>query len=117
MFTANTMSSIAEALGMSLPGSASPPAVDSRRDDDAQRAGAAVVNLLRLGIYPRDIMTKKAFENAIAIVNALGGSTNAVLHLLAIANERACHCRSTTSIASQQKCHILQIQSLAANIT
>ncbi|MDA2954845.1 MAG: dihydroxy-acid dehydratase [Actinomycetota bacterium] len=87
MFTANTMSSIAEALGMSLPGSASPPAVDSRRDDDAQRAGTAVVNLLRLGIYPRDIMTKKAFENAIAIVNALGGSTNAVLHLLAIANE------------------------------
>ena len=87
MFTGNTMSSIAEALGMSLPGSASPPAVDSRRDDDAQRAGAAVVNLLRLGIYPRDIMTKKAFENAIAIVNALGGSTNAVLHLLAIANE------------------------------
>ena len=87
MFTANTMSSIAEALGMSLPGSASPPAIDSRRDDDAQRAGAAVVNLLRLGIYPRDIMTKKAFENAIAIVNALGGSTNAVLHLLAITNE------------------------------
>ncbi|MFZ9773108.1 MAG: dihydroxy-acid dehydratase, partial [Ilumatobacteraceae bacterium] len=87
MFTANTMSSIAEALGMSLPGTASPPAVDSRRDDDARRAGEAVVNLLRLGIYPRDIMTKKAFENAIAIVNALGGSTNAVLHLLAIANE------------------------------
>jgi len=87
MFTANTMSSIAEALGMSLPGSASPPAIDPRRDDDAQRAGAAVVNLLRLGIYPRDIMTKKAFENAIAVVNALGGSTNAVLHLLAIANE------------------------------
>jgi dihydroxy-acid dehydratase len=87
MFTANTMSSIAEALGMSLPGTASPPAVDSRRDDDARRAGEAVVNLLRLGIYPRDIMTKDAFENAIAIVNALGGSTNAVLHLLAIANE------------------------------
>ena len=87
MFTANTMSSIAEALGMSLPGTASPPAVDSRRDDDARRAGEAVVNLLRLGIYPRDIMTKKAFENAIAVVNALGGSTNAVLHLLAIANE------------------------------
>ena len=87
MFTANTMSSIAEALGMSLPGSASPPAVDSRRDVDARRAGEAVVNLLRLGIYPRDIMNKKAFENAIAVVNALGGSTNAVLHLLAIANE------------------------------
>jgi len=87
MFTANTMSSIAEALGMSLPGTASPPAIDSRRDADARRAGEAVVNLLRLGIYPRDIMTKKAFENAIAIVNALGGSTNAVLHLLALANE------------------------------
>ena len=87
MFTANTMSSIAEALGMSLPGTASPPAIDSRRDDDARRAGEAVVNLLRLGIYPRDIMTKKAFENAIAILNALGGSTNAVLHLLALANE------------------------------
>jgi dihydroxy-acid dehydratase len=87
MFTANTMSSIAEALGMSLPGTASPPAVDARRDADARRAGEAVVNLLRLGIYPRDIMTKKAFENAIAILNALGGSTNAVLHLLALANE------------------------------
>jgi len=87
MFTANTMSSIAEALGMSLPGTASPPAIDSRRDADARRAGEAVVNLLRLGIYPRDIMTKKAFENAISIVNALGGSTNAVLHLLALANE------------------------------
>lgn len=87
MFTANTMSSIAEAMGMSLPGSASAPAVDRSREDDARRAGEAVVNLLRLGIRPRDIMTKKAFENAIAIVSALGGSTNAVLHLLAIANE------------------------------
>jgi len=87
MFTANTMSSIAEAMGMSLPGTASPPAIDARRDTDARRAGEAVVNLLRLGIYPRDIMTKKAFENAIAILNALGGSTNAVLHLLALANE------------------------------
>ena len=87
MFTANTMSSIGEAIGLSLPGSASPPAVDRRRDDDARRAGEAVVNLLKLGITPRDIMTKKAFENAIAVTNALGGSTNAVLHLLAIANE------------------------------
>ncbi|MEY2627907.1 MAG: dihydroxy-acid dehydratase [Actinomycetota bacterium] len=87
MFTANTMSSIAEAIGMSLPGTASPPAIDSRREDDARRAGEAVVNMLRLGITPRDIMTKKAFENAIAVVNAFGGSTNAVLHLLAIANE------------------------------
>jgi dihydroxy-acid dehydratase len=87
MFTANTMASIGEALGMSLPGSASPPSVDRRRDDDAVRAGAAVVELLRLGITPRDILTKEAFENAIAVTNALGGSTNAVLHLLAIANE------------------------------
>ena len=87
MFTANTMSSIAEALGMSLPGTASAPAIDRSRESDAERAGAAVVNMLRLGIRPRDIMTKKAFENAIAVTNALGGSTNAVLHLLAIANE------------------------------
>jgi dihydroxy-acid dehydratase len=87
MFTANTMSSIAEAMGMSLPGTASPPAVDPQREDDARRAGEAVVNLLRLGITPRMIMTKPAFENAIAILSALGGSTNAVLHLLALANE------------------------------
>ena len=87
MFTANTMSSIAEALGMSLPGSASAPAIDRSRESDAERAGEAVVNLLRLGLTARDIMTKKAFENAIAVVNALGGSTNAVLHLLAIAYE------------------------------
>ena len=87
MFTANTMAAIGEAIGMSLPGSASPPAVDRRRDDDAHRAGQAVMNLVRLGIRPRQIMTKEAFENAIAVTNALGGSTNAVLHLLAIANE------------------------------
>jgi dihydroxy-acid dehydratase len=87
MFTANTMSSIGEAIGLSIPGSASPPSVDRRRDDDAFTAGEAVVNLLRLGIMPRDIMTRKAFLNAIAVVNALGGSTNLVLHLLAIANE------------------------------
>ena len=87
MFTANTMSSIAEAIGMSLPGTASPPAVDRRREDDARRAGEAVVRLLELGITPRMIMTKPAFENAIAVTSALGGSTNAVLHLLAIANE------------------------------
>lgn len=87
MFTANTMSSIGEALGLSLPGSASPPAVDRRREDDARRAGAAVVDMLRIGLRPHDILTKGAFENAIALVNAVGGSTNAVLHLLAIANE------------------------------
>ncbi|MGB3736887.1 MAG: dihydroxy-acid dehydratase, partial [Ilumatobacter sp.] len=87
MFTANTMSSIAEALGMSLPGSASPPAIDSRREVDARLAGEAVVGLLKLGITSRQIMTKAAFENAIALTSALGGSTNAVLHLLAIANE------------------------------
>jgi dihydroxy-acid dehydratase len=87
MFTANTMSSIAEAIGMSLPGTASPPAIDGRRESDARMAGEAVVNLLRLGITPRMIMTKPAFENAIAVTSALGGSTNAVLHLLALANE------------------------------
>ena len=87
MFTANTMSSIGEALGLSLPGSASPPAVDRRREDDAPAAGEAVVNMLRIGLRPNDILTKGAFENAIALANALGGSTNAVLHLLAIANE------------------------------
>ena len=87
MFTANTMSSIGEALGMSVPGSASPPAIDARRNGDAAAAGAAVVNMLRLGITPRQIMTKPAFENAIALTSALGGSTNAVLHLLAIAHE------------------------------
>jgi dihydroxy-acid dehydratase len=87
MFTANTMASVGEALGLSLPGSASPPAVDRRRDDYAYASGAAVVNLLRQGIRPRDIVTKGALENAIAVVMALGGSTNAVLHLLAIAHE------------------------------
>ena len=87
MYTANTMASIAEALGMSLPGSASPPSADRRRDNWAHRSGEAVVNLLRQGITARDIMTKKAFENAIAVLMAFGGSTNAVLHLLAIARE------------------------------
>ena len=87
MFTANTMASAAEALGMALPGSSTAPAVDRRRDDDAFASGEAVVALLRAGIRPRDVMTKEAFENAIAVTMALGGSTNAVLHLLAIANE------------------------------
>ncbi|WP_343963679.1 dihydroxy-acid dehydratase [Kribbella koreensis] len=87
MYTANTMASAAEALGMSLPGSAAPPAVDRRRDGFARRSGEAVVNLLSKGITARQILTKEAFENAIAVVMALGGSTNAVLHLLAIARE------------------------------
>ncbi|WP_125777453.1 dihydroxy-acid dehydratase [Antribacter gilvus] len=87
MYTANTMASAAEALGMSLPGSAAPPAADRRRDAFAMASGEAVVNLLRLGITARDILTKEAFENAIAVVMAFGGSTNAVLHLLAIAYE------------------------------
>ncbi|WP_144627494.1 dihydroxy-acid dehydratase [Arthrobacter woluwensis] len=87
MYTANTMACIGEALGMSLPGSAAPPSADRRRDDFARRSGEAVVNLLRLGITARDIMTKPAFENAIAVTMAFGGSTNAVLHLLAIARE------------------------------
>jgi dihydroxy-acid dehydratase len=87
MFTANTMASAAEALGMSLPGSAAPPATDRRRDGFARRSGQAVIELLRRGITARDILTKEAFENAIAVVMAFGGSTNAVLHLLAIAHE------------------------------
>src|SRR5215211_5434789 len=87
MFTANTMASIGEALGLSLLGSASPPAVDRRRDDFAYASGEAVVRLLEAGIRPRTILTKEAFENAIAVTMALGGSTNAVLHLLAIAAE------------------------------
>ncbi len=87
MFTANTMAAAAEAMGMALPGSSSAPAVDRRRDDLAFASGQAVMALVESGIRPRQIMTKEAFENAIAIVNALGGSTNAVLHLLAIAYE------------------------------
>lgn len=87
MYTANTMASVAEALGLSLPGSAAPPAADRRRDYFAHRSGEAVVNLLRQGITTKDILTKEAFENAIALAMALGGSTNVVLHLLAIARE------------------------------
>jgi len=87
MYTANTMASIGEAIGLSLPGSAAPPAVDRRRDSYAIASGAAVVELIRKGITTRDILTKQAFENAITILMALGGSTNAVLHLLAIAYE------------------------------
>jgi dihydroxy-acid dehydratase len=87
MFTANTMASISEAIGMALPGSASAPAVDRRRDDLAYESGRAVMRLLEMDLRPRQIMTKEAFENAIAITMALGGSTNAVLHLLALANE------------------------------
>jgi dihydroxy-acid dehydratase len=87
MFTANTMASISEALGMALPGSASPAAIDPRRDELAAESGRAVIRLLELGLTPRRILTKEAFENAIAVTMALGGSTNAVLHLLAIAYE------------------------------
>ncbi len=87
MYTANTMASAAEAMGMSLPGSAAPPSVDRRRDKYAIASGEAVVELIRQGITTRDIITKKSLENAIAVVMAFGGSTNAVLHLLAIAHE------------------------------
>jgi dihydroxy-acid dehydratase len=87
MYTANTMASAAEALGMSLPGSAAPPAPDARRDSYAVRSGEAVVRLVDAGITSRDILTFKAFENAITVLMALGGSTNVVLHLLAIAHE------------------------------
>ena len=87
MYTANTMATVGEAIGLSLPGSASPPSIDRRRDDYAIKSGEAVVELIRKGITARQIMTKKAFENAITAVMALGGSTNSVLHLLAIAHE------------------------------
>jgi len=87
MYTANTMATIGEAIGLSLPGSAAPPAVDRRRDTYAVKSGAAVVELIRQGITTRQILTKRAFENAITSLMALGGSTNAVLHLLAIAHE------------------------------
>src|SRR4051794_1034545 len=87
MYTANTMACAAEALGMSLPGSASPPSVDRRRDRFARSSGEAVVGMLAKGITARQVLTREAFENAIAVVMALGGSTNAVLHLLAIAYE------------------------------
>ncbi len=86
MYTANTMASAIEALGMSLPNSSAQNAISPAKLDDCRRAGAAVVEMLRQGIKPRDILTKKAFENAITVVIALGGSTNAVLHLLAIAH-------------------------------
>ena len=87
MYTANTMACAAEAMGMSLPGSASPPSADRRRDTWAHRSGEAVVNLISQGITARDIITKKGLENAIAVTMAFGGSTNAVLHFLAIAKE------------------------------
>ena len=87
LFTANTMSSAIEALGMSLPGDASIPAVDPRKADECKRAGEAALHMLELGIRPSDILTRAAFENAIAVVVAMGGSTNAVLHLLAISRE------------------------------
>jgi dihydroxy-acid dehydratase len=86
MYTANTMASAIEALGMSLPNSSAQNAVSPQKMDDCRRAGTAVVEMLRQGIKPLDILTKKAFENAITVVIALGGSTNAVLHLLAIAH-------------------------------
>ncbi|WP_101842518.1 dihydroxy-acid dehydratase [Halobacillus sp. Marseille-P3879] len=86
MFTANTMASAVEAMGMSLPGSSSNPAVSADKSRDSRKAGQAVYNLLEKGIYPKDIMTKKAFQNAITVVMALGGSTNAILHLMAIAH-------------------------------
>ncbi len=87
LFTANTMSSAIEALGMSLPGDASIPAVDPRKADECRQAGEAVLRLLERGIKPRDILTREAFENAITVALSMGGSTNVVLHMLAIAHE------------------------------
>src|SRR5207245_5358250 len=87
MYTANTMASISEAIGIALPGSASPPAEDPRREKMVYESGKAVINLLENGIRPKDILTFEAFENAIVVANAIGGSTNAVLHLLALSRE------------------------------
>jgi len=87
MFTANTMASISEAIGLGLPGSASPPAEDDRREEIVYDSGLACANLLKLGIKPLDILTFEAFENAITMLNAVGGSTNGILHLLALSHE------------------------------
>ena len=87
MYTANTMASISEAIGMSLPGSASPPAESDKRRQICYDSGKTIMKLLENNVRPRDIMTFEAFENAITVVNAVGGSTNAVLHILAIAKE------------------------------
>ena len=87
MFTANTMASISEAIGLGLPGSASPPAEDDRREKIVYDTGLACANLLKLGIKPLDILTFEAFENAITMLNAVGGSTNGILHLLALSHE------------------------------
>jgi len=87
MFTANTMASISEAIGIALPGSASPPAEDQRREKIVYNSGKACVNLLEQNIRPKDILTFEAFENAITMLNAVGGSTNGILHLLALSNE------------------------------
>ena len=116
MYTANTMASAAEALGMSLPGSASaghrPPPGRVRR-----RSGQAVVELLRRGITARDILTKEAFENAIAVVMAFGGSTNAVLHLLAIAHEAQVELSWRTSPASARRCpHLADVKPFGKNV-
>ena len=86
MYTANTMASAIEAMGMSLPNSSAQNAISPAKRDDCRRAGACVVEMLEKGLHPRDIMTRKAFENAITVIISLGGSTNAVLHLLAIAH-------------------------------
>ena len=87
LYTANTMSSISEAIGIALPGSASPPAIDDKRNDICKNTGSALMKLLELNIRPRDILTFEAFENAIVMLQAMGGSTNGVLHLLAMAKE------------------------------
>ena len=113
MYTANTMASAIEALGMSLPGGSSMPAVTTRKAIDCYEAGQAVVRLIEQDLTPRRIMTKEAFENAITLVMALGGSTNAVLHLIAIARQRICHSASTISHASATKFRTWPISSRA----
>ena len=116
MYTANTMACAIEALGMSLPNSSAQIAISQEKREDCRRAGEAALALLKAGIRPKDILTKKAFENAITVVIALGGSTNAVLHLLALAHTaRRSSLPSTTSVASENAFRSLPTSSRPAN--
>ena len=105
MYTANTMATAIEVLGMSLPGSSSHPAESADKKEDIEAAGRAVVKMLELGLKPSDILTREAFEDAITVTMALGGSTNATLHLLAIAHLPMLTCHLRTLIQSKNVCH------------
>ena len=109
MFTANTMASISEAIGLALTGSASPPAEDDRREKMVYDTGKACAKLLEQNIRPREILTFEAFENAITMLNAVGGSTNGILHLLALANEVGIKLTMMILKELEKKLHTLQI--------